>query len=164
MKRIVDSPKKKKEHLLNKNWFYFLFAESLLGLISLVWMALIPRDLKNSFLFGFSPYRLLLLAIQFLLFLVPLTFWIGFRKKNKLCLQIINKTQDIHTFRRIKIVALGFFILDSVYLVLFPLIRNPVIVTYLTRIQPLIVWQFFTCAFVIIVPINKNNTKSFFNI
>ncbi len=149
MNNIENNQNKQKKKIVNKNWLLFLLVESILGLITLVWIAIIPKDVSKSLLFGFSPYRWLIIIIQFVLFSIPILFGIGIRIKNNLCLQIIKKIENIHTANRIKIVALGFFIIDSVYLILFPLIRNTEILTYLIRIQPLIVWHFFSCAIVI---------------
>ena len=146
----MDSQNNKNNRISKKNWNYFLLIESFLGLIALIWIALIPKDIKNSFLFGYSPYRLLIMFIHFILFSISIIFIVGLRIKNNLCNQIIKKIENIQTTKKIKIIAFGLLSIDTIYLILFSLIRNPALLIYLVRFQPLIIWQFFSCINIII--------------
>jgi hypothetical protein len=150
MKDTANNQNKQKKKIANKNLIVFLLIESILGLITLIWILIIPKDVGKSLLFGFSSNRLLIIIIQFVLFSIPILFGIGINIKNNLCLQIIRKIENIQITNRIKIAAFGLLIIDLICLILFPLIRNTEILPYLVRVQPLIIWLFFSCANIVL--------------
>ncbi len=150
MKEIANNPNKQKKNIVNTNLLLFLLVESVLGLITLLWIVTIPKDVNQSFIFGFSPYRLLIIIIQFVLFSIPIIFGIGIKIKSNVSLQIIQIFGNIQTIKRIKIAAFGLLIVDSIYQILFPLIRNTEILPYMVRVQPLLIWLFFSCANIVL--------------
>lgn len=129
---------------------YYFFAVAFIATMCLVWLGLIPRDSDNALIFGYSPLRMLLLLI---LFLISVTcFVVAYqcyqRKSWQKCL--LQKLDQNANIPLVGLISLSAFFGCTALILFLPLFRGGLYLSYYQRLLPVVVWGL---AFSIITPI-----------
>lgn len=122
---------------------YYLLGLALAGLACLIWLALIPSDVKGALLFGFSSFRLFLFGV--LLFPVLVSFFMAFKgihssQWKSWWKKTLNQKKIFTSLRGLSLI--GLFI-SLLFILFFPLYKNGAYLPYYQRLQPFAVWLFW---------------------
>jgi hypothetical protein len=123
---------------------YYFSALSGYGMAGFIWLALIPSDPKSDIFFGFSPFRLLLMGIQVLLFSL---FFLAARNgglfkflKSWISIRLDEQGKG---FYLMSLFLLYCFAFSITFILFIPIVRNGIYLSYYYRLLPLATWILF---------------------
>ena len=127
----------------------YLLASLIAGLFAQLWLIFIPRDPENGIIFGFSPFRLILLAIMLVLLLgVAILTWRTFKDPTwsvKTEMRIKSIFQSAGNITTGFVLSLSGFIYGAYFIFTAYRITDLFIKGYFTRLAPIIFWFTIIC-------------------
>ena len=128
-----------KRHKFRAVLFYFITI-ALLATGCLIWLGFIPKDAKNAVVFGYSPFRLLMLLI--LLLISVTSFFIAIKYKRSIGFQewFLKTIQQHKLISTAGLTSLLVFFGCTTFILFTPLYKGGLYIAYYQRLLPLAVW------------------------